>query len=151
MYASVGKSAIANVPLATNQAIAWSIPNESKVVPYYLYLVSQQLEKEISDLARGATQRNINRQMLREFAFLLPPIAEQKRIVDLISSVDSYIEALQQQVDKARKSRNAVLHEVLTKGGNDWIETTLGEICKNSLFSDGDWVESITTVLTEPF
>ena len=30
----------------------------------------------------------------------IPPLAEQKRIVDLISSVDSYIEALQQQVDK---------------------------------------------------
>jgi type I restriction enzyme S subunit len=58
----------------------------------------------------------------------LPPLVEQKRIVDLISSVDSYIEALQQQVDKARKSRNAVLHELLTKGGDDWVETTLGEI-----------------------
>jgi type I restriction enzyme S subunit len=42
--------------------------------------------------------------------------------------VDSYIKALQHQVDKARKSRNAVLHELLTKGGDDWVETTLGEI-----------------------
>jgi type I restriction enzyme S subunit len=128
MYASVGKSAIANVPLATNQAIAWSIPNKSKIIPYYLYLVSQQLEKEISDLARGATQRNINRQMLREFTFLLPPLTEQKRIVDLISSVDSYIGALHQQVDKARKSRNAVIHEFLARGRDGWVETTLGEV-----------------------
>ena len=59
---------------------------------------------------------------------LLPPLAEQKRIVDLISSVDSYIEALQKQVDKARKSRNAVLHELLTKGGDGWVETTLSEV-----------------------
>jgi|LakMenEpi03Aug12_release.lakeMendotaPanAssembly.Ray.scaffolds.fasta_scaffold353483_2 restriction endonuclease S subunit len=60
----------------------------------------------------------------------LPPLVEQKRIVDLISSVDSYIEALQQQVDKARKSRNAVLHELLTKGGDGWVETTLGEVAQ---------------------
>jgi type I restriction enzyme S subunit len=59
---------------------------------------------------------------------LLPPLVEQKRIVDLISSVDSYIEALQELVDKTRKSRNAVLHELLTKGGDGWVETTLGEI-----------------------
>ena len=142
MYASVGKSAIANIPLATNQAIAWSIPNQKKIIPFYLYLVSQQLEKEISDLARGATQRNINRQMLREFTFQLPPLPEQKRIVDLISSVDSYIEALQQQLESAKRSRNAVLHELLTSGGDDWIETTLGEICADGLFADGDWVES---------
>jgi len=128
MYASVGKSAIANIPLATNQAIAWSIPNEEKIIPFYLYLVSQQLEREISDLARGATQRNINRQMLREFTFKLPPLSEQKRIVDLISSVDSYIEAIQQQLESAKRSRNAVLHELLTAGGDDWVETTLGEV-----------------------
>lgn len=128
MYASVGKSAIANVPLATNQAIAWSIPKQEKIMPFFLYLVSQQLEKTISDLARGATQRNINRQMLREFTFLLPPLPEQKRIVDLISSVDSYIEALQQQLESAKRSRNAVLHELLTAGGDDWVETNLGLI-----------------------
>jgi restriction endonuclease S subunit len=61
---------------------------------------------------------------------LLPPLAEQKRIVDLISSVDSYIEALQQQVDKARKSRNAVLHELLTKGGDGWVETPISEFAQ---------------------
>ena len=129
MYASVGKSAIANIPLATNQAIAWSIPNQKKIIPFYLYLVSQQLEKEISDLARGATQRNINRQMLREFTFQLPPLPEQKRIVDLISSVDSYNKALQQQLESAKRSRNAVLHALLTAGGDDWLRAGLSEIC----------------------
>jgi len=147
MYASVGKSAIANVSLATNQAIAWSIPKQEKIMPFFLYLVSQQLEKTISDLARGATQRNINRQMLREFTFLLPPLPEQKRIVDLISSVDSYIEALQQQLESAKRSRNAVLHELLTAGGDDWVETTLGqefEICKNGKnYKDGISTEGI--------
>ena len=128
MYASVGKSAIANIPLATNQAIAWSIPNQKKIIPFYLYLVSQQLEKEISGSARGATQKNINRQMLREFSFQLPPLPEQKRIVDLISSVDTYIEALQQQVESARRSRNAVLHELLAAGGEDWVDVSLGQI-----------------------
>jgi type I restriction enzyme S subunit len=31
---------------------------------------------------------------------------------------------------------------MLSAGGDGWIETTLGEICKDSLFGDGDWVES---------
>jgi type I restriction enzyme S subunit len=64
---------------------------------------------------------------LKEFKVLLPPLPEQKRIVDLISSVDSYIEALQQQLENVKKSRNAVLHELLTEGGDNWVETTLGE------------------------
>ena len=154
MYASVGKSAIANIPLATNQAIAWSIPNQKKIIPFYLYLVSQQLEEEISDLARGATQRNINRQMLREFTFQLPPLPEQKRIVDLISSADSYIEALQQQLDSVKRSRNAVLHELLTVGGDDWVETTIGEVVSvvnggtPSTKSEDYWGGSIVWITT---
>jgi type I restriction enzyme S subunit len=114
MYASVGKSAIANVPLATNQAIAWSIPNQEKIMPFFLYLVSQQLEKTISDLARGATQRNINRQMLREFTFLLPPLPEQKRIVDLVSSIDDVIEQNCLAITEAKNLRSGLLSDLLS-------------------------------------
>jgi type I restriction enzyme S subunit len=60
----------------------------------------------------------------------LPPFAEQKRIVDLVSSVDTYIDSLQQQVDSARKARNAVLHELLSAGGDEWTETTLGDVAE---------------------
>lgn len=114
MYASVGKSAIARVPLATNQAIAWSIPNESKIVPFFLFLVSQRLEKEIADSARGATQRNINRKMLREFVFQLPPLHEQERIVDLVSTVDSYIEAIERQIASTMSLRSGLLSDLLS-------------------------------------
>jgi type I restriction enzyme S subunit len=78
----------------------------------------------------------------------LPPLPEQKRIVDLISSVDSYIETLQQQLESAKRFRNAVLHELLTAGGDDWVETTLGNVAdwssgknisKNSRVLDGEY------------
>jgi restriction endonuclease S subunit len=61
---------------------------------------------------------------------VLPPLDEQKRIVDVVSSVDAYIDALQQQADSARTARNAVLHEMLFSSGDDWTETTLGELCE---------------------
>lgn len=128
MYASVGKSAIANIPLATNQAIAWGIPDQTRILPFYLFLVSQQLEKEISNLARGATQKNINRQMLREFTFQLPPLPEQRRIVDLMSEIDSYIEALQQRLESATRSRVAAVHDKLARDVSHWTETRLIDV-----------------------
>jgi type I restriction enzyme S subunit len=128
MYATVGRPGIAHVPVATNQAIAWSVPNPKLIESRFLLLVAQSLEVEISSMARGATQRNINRAMLRDFKFLLPPRIEQKRIVNVVSSVDAYIDALQQQADKARGARDAVLHKLLSISGDDWTETTLGEI-----------------------
>jgi type I restriction enzyme S subunit len=82
---------------------------------------------------RGQAQPFISLGDVRLVEILLPPIAEQQRIVDVVSSVDAYIDALQQQVDAARTARNAVLHELLSIGGNDWAETTLGEVAETRL------------------
>ena len=91
----------------------------------YLFLVSK-----MPDLwpIRGQAQPFISLGDVRLVEISLPPLDEQKRIVDLISSVDSYIDSLQSQVDAARTARNAVLHELLSTGGDDWTETTLGDI-----------------------
>lgn len=84
----------------------------------------------------------------------LPPLPEQRRVVDLISSVDSYVEALQQQLESAKRSRNAVQHELLTAGGADWVETTLGEVVSvvnggtPSTKSEDYWGGSIVWITT---
>jgi type I restriction enzyme S subunit len=75
------------------------------------------------------TRSKLTQSAMMDITINLPPLAEQKRIVDVVSSVDAYIDALQQQVDMARAARNAVLHELLSAGGDDWTETTLGELC----------------------
>lgn len=69
----------------------------------------------------------------------LPPLPEQKRIVDLVSSVDSYIAALKQQLDSSKKLRKAVLRELLTGGGIGWEESTLGDLISHSI--GGIWGE----------
>jgi type I restriction enzyme S subunit len=100
------------------------------VDPKYLYLnVNGYLERIEADTG-FTTVKHISAKQILEIKFPLPPLQEQKRIVDLISSVDSYIDSLQQQVNSARKSRSAVLHEMLSAGGDDWTETTLGEVAE---------------------
>jgi len=105
----------------------------------YLFLLSQT--PHLWPI-RGQAQPFIALGDVRAMEFMLPPLEEQRRIVDLMSSVDSYIAALQQQADAARSARSAVLSELLAAGGDDWTETTLGEIGLTGLFVDGDWVES---------
>ena len=69
----------------------------------------------------------LNRDRAYGCAVVIPPRNEQKRIVDVISSVEAYIAALKQQDEVTRTARNAVLHELLNAGGDDWTETSLGE------------------------
>lgn len=64
-------------------------------------------------------QGSINRRRSLPFArfsqlkFSVPPLAEQQRIVDLVSSVDSYIEALRQQLEKATNFKNAYVNSLV--------------------------------------
>ena len=87
-------------------------------------------------------RRSLSWKAFSEMTFVVPPLDEQKRIVDVLSSVDAYINALQQQADTARTARNAVLHELLSAGGDDWTKTTLGDVLaiqSGFAFSTNDW------------
>jgi type I restriction enzyme S subunit len=93
------------------------------------FLVNSYLE-EIEDSTSFTTVKHISVKQVKGISFPRPPLVEQRRIVDLVSSVDAYIDSLQQQVDSARKARNAVLHELLSAGGDEWTETTLGDVAE---------------------
>jgi restriction endonuclease S subunit len=80
------------------------------------------------EFQRGTNIKNLDLNQYLAQQVLLPPLNEQRRIVDVMSFFDAYIDALQQQADSARTARNAVLHELLSAGINDWTETTLGEV-----------------------
>ena len=108
----------------------------------YLVLQGRRMREFMTSHSSGTTVMHLQTRSVGDAKFSLPPLLEQKRIVDMVSSVDAYIDALQQQADTARTARNAVLHELLSAGGDDWTETTLGEIGATGFFSDGDWVES---------
>jgi type I restriction enzyme S subunit len=91
-------------------------------------LILEHSIEELEEKSHGTTMKHITKQTLLPHKVLLPPLPEQKRIVDLISSVDTYVEALQQQLESAKKSRNAVLHELMTARGNDWVVRKLPEV-----------------------
>lgn len=112
-----------------------------------LFLELDKTRKEMWSHGKGNAQLNISPKSIEGLVITLPPLPEQKRIVDLISSVDSYIDALEQQAESARKSRSAVLHEMLSAGGDGWTKTTLGECfdeCKNGMnYKDGALLDGL--------
>lgn len=125
--ASVGYVAISECELSTNQGFQSLVPKE-KVLAYFLMYWIQNNRNEFESRAAGSTFKEISKTNVKSIKLYLPPIPEQKRIVDLISTIDSYIEALEQQAESARKSRSAVLHEMLSAGGDGWVNTTLGKV-----------------------
>jgi restriction endonuclease S subunit len=81
---------------------------DNKVFSYqFLTYALQRLHKQHSFDWQHKAHPSVIRKLYTRIP--LPPLSEQKRIVDLISSVDSYIEALQKQLESAKKSRNALV------------------------------------------
>jgi restriction endonuclease S subunit len=124
--ASVGFVALAGTELTTNQGFQSLIPSEL-VDGVFLMFWIQMNRSEFESRSAGSTFKEISKSNVKSIAMNLPPLVEQKRIVDVVSFIDAYIDALQQQVDSARTARNAVLHELLSNTGDDWTETTLGD------------------------
>lgn len=100
-----------------NNAMAL-VPSE-KVMAKYLHLWLES-KFDLKRVVVGTGQPYVQRPLLLKEIIALPPLPEQKRIVDLISSVDSYIEALQQQLESAKRSRNALLHKIFHIDGSNW-------------------------------
>jgi type I restriction enzyme S subunit len=119
-----------DIPAAVNEHVFILRAKPDCAEPYFINLLisHRPFREEIESRTRGIIG-GITRD-IENIELVVPTLSEQKRIVDLISSVDDYIEALQQQLESAKRSRNAVLHELLTAGSDDWIETSLGEIAE---------------------
>jgi restriction endonuclease S subunit len=127
--ASVGYVALSGKDLCTNQGFQSLVPKQSVLAKFLMFWI-QQNRSEFESRSAGSTFKEISKSNVKSIKLQLPPLPEQKRIIDLISSVDSYAEALQQQLESAKRSRNAVLHELLTAGGDDWEYKTLSDICE---------------------
>ena len=81
MYgATIGKLAIAGVPLTTNQACCACTPYEGIYNIYLFYFLMEEKEN-FTHLGFGGAQSNISKEKIVKHLFPVPPYEEQKRIV----------------------------------------------------------------------
>ena len=87
MYGTVGKVAITEVEMATNQAILGLIPKK-QVDTLYLYYFLKSFENKWQNFMRTTTQSNINATIVKRLLVPIPPLEEQKKIVEILQFAD---------------------------------------------------------------
>lgn len=114
--------------------LAKIVVDESRILKSFLFLLLQdrKMREFMQSRSSGTTVMHLKTSEVPSVEVALPPLAEQKRIVDLISSVDSYIEALRMQFEKVKQIRSGLLEEMLNAGGHGWFETSLDNVTKSS-------------------
>jgi type I restriction enzyme S subunit len=103
--------------LANNVMAVWP-KNKNLAVCKFVALLLETADLKSSGVISGQVQPQITRTSLSPLSCLLPPLTEQKRIVDVVSSVDAYIDALQQQAITARTAFLAICEEIVLTGEN---------------------------------
>jgi type I restriction enzyme S subunit len=101
---------------------------------------------EITPASSTNSHQRVDRKAFENFEMLLPPIHEQRRIAEILSSVDEAIAATRAVIEQTRKVKQGVLERLLTKGIGPmrFKQTEIGEI------PEGWEVANLFNVLREP-
>ena len=110
-------------------------------------LGSQASRREFARVANGITRFGLTLDATRALPILLPPLSEQRAIAAVLDTIDEAIERTEAVISATERLRDALLHELLTRGvpgwhtewrtvpglGSmpaDWQVARLGELCE---------------------
>lgn len=97
-------------PVAINQDLMALTPSPA-LEPGYLFYWLQARKESFVAVATGTTVKGIRKDVLLSFPMVLPPLDEQRRIAEVLRSVDEAIAAEQQHEAQTKAVRAALLYE----------------------------------------
>jgi len=119
MYgASIGRTGIAAVNMATNQAIAFAVPVGGVIDNQFLLKYLQLQKEKFVRAGQGGAQPNIGQTVIKPWPIPLPPLSEQIEIVEILDEQLSRLDASLAVADviekKASAMRRSLLHAAFT-------------------------------------
>ena len=98
---------------------------------YMKYLLDSTLvQREFERISDGGVQKFISLSTIRSLQIPIPPLKEQQKIAEILSSVDAAIEKTEQVIAKTEEVKKGLMQQLLTKGigHTEFKQTEIGEI-----------------------
>lgn len=99
----------------------------------YYFLNSQAAYKQFDNLAAGSTVRNLNTQLVKNVIIPIPPIEEQKRIVEILDKAFEGIAQAEANTRRnlinARELFDSYLNKIFADKDKKWIRIKLSKLC----------------------
>jgi len=138
--AGVGKSAVLGEDMAVSQHfIAWTCDEQSKLNNWFLYNWLQMKKPLFERMAVGSTIKTIGLPFFKKLRINVPPLPEQRKIADILSTWDQAIEKTEALLSNARTQKRALMQQLLTGKrrfpafeGQPWKEVRLGDVLELS-------------------
>ncbi|HCM14812.1 MAG TPA: hypothetical protein DHW79_02490 [Candidatus Cloacimonas sp.] len=123
--ASVGKIAISSKCGVTNQQINSIIPFPDAFDYRFIYYILSYHRSIFENYAPQTTIPIINKGDFQKFSFIVPKdINEQRKIADILSTVDDVIEKTEAAIDKYQAIKAGMMQDLFTRG----IDTQTGKM-----------------------
>jgi len=115
--ATIGEVGIAEIELATKQGIAGIIPQKDKLLNTFLYYALKHNKHILLRYANQTTIMEVRPNIIKErFKFPLPPLPEQRKIAQILETVDNAIEKTEKIIEKYKRIKQGLMQDLLTKG-----------------------------------
>jgi type I restriction enzyme S subunit len=107
-------------------------PDRNKIFPLFLHqvLISDNFQKNLNITSSSTTIKTIKAPELKRLKFAIPPLPKQKKIAEILSTVDETIEKSNEIIKKTRELKKGLMQELLTSGigHKKFKKTEIGEI-----------------------
>ncbi|GGH68667.1 hypothetical protein GCM10008014_51330 [Paenibacillus silvae] len=111
-----GTVAILESELCCNQSLAGIVPNASLAIPRYVFYNLESRYEEIRNITGNDTRSGLNLKLIRDIDIDLPPLKEQQKIAEILSSIDEAIEKTEVIIKQTEIVKKGLMQQLLTKG-----------------------------------
>ncbi|BAY29326.1 restriction modification system DNA specificity domain protein [Nostoc carneum NIES-2107] len=121
-----------DIPSLLNQRVGRLQVDRNLVNQQYLYMLLQSswVAQAIEQLIFGTDPPNISSKQIESITIPIPPLDEQRKIAEILSSMDEAIASTQAVIDQTRKVKQGLLQQLLTRGigHTKFKESAIGKI-----------------------
>lgn len=113
--APVGYVAVLEESATFNQGCKGLIPKDLSKISlefYCYYLLSK--EQTLQNLSSGSTFKELSKDSLEHFLLPLPPLPEQKKIAEILGTVDKRLELLRKRKEKLERVKKGLMDYLLS-------------------------------------
>ncbi|MFW6151670.1 MAG: restriction endonuclease subunit S [Verrucomicrobiota bacterium] len=111
--ASIGKNGIAAIDLATNQQINTLMPAPSASGEYFYYAICASKKRMLRHAGQTAVPI-LNKSEFEALPLPFPPLHEQKKIAEILSTWDEAIEQTRKLIDAKKRRKKGLMQQLLT-------------------------------------
>jgi type I restriction enzyme S subunit len=129
---AVGKCVSFSCDVAINQDLK-ALFTGSKVENEFLLHWMEAKQARLESISSGSTVKGVRLEDIEGLEICLPPLAEQQKIAEILTTVDEVIENTEAEISKLEDLKKATMNELLTKGigHTEFKETEIGRIPKS--------------------